>query len=201
MIKVDKAIIEEALRVAELKTSAEIVPVIVKRSTYASHVRLTLFLLLLSCILFVENYFGLIGMWLWLSPLPAAVFAFLLSPIRFIENIFITKSDRVSQINQMAELIFFEQGIYKTEKKTGILLFISLHERHAVVLADEGIAGKVPKDIWKDVISLLTTVAKKEDITKGLAEAIKLCGEIASSHFPADPTNKNEIPNRLIILD
>ena len=200
-IKVDKSKIEEALRLAELKTSAEILPVIVKRSTYTRHVRVTLFLLILSLILFLENYFGLIGVWLWISPVAAGVLAFLLSPLRFIENLFILKADRAAQINTCAELVFFEQGLYKTEKGTGILLFISLHERYAVVLADEGIAKKVPKDIWKDVISRLTTVAKKEDITVGLSEAIKLCGEIAATHFPADPNNKNEIPNRLIIKD
>lgn len=200
-IKVDKATIEESLRLAEHKTSAEIVPVIVKRSTYTQHVRLTVFLLVLSLILFVENYFGLIDMWLWLSPVAAALIAFAISPLRCIENLFITKADREAQMTRSAELTFFEQGLYKTEKHTGILLFISLHERYAVVLADEGIAKAVPKDIWKDVITLLTTVAKKEDITAGLSEAIKLCGEIASTHFPADPNNKNEIPNRLIILD
>ena len=200
-LTVDKRAIEEALRIAEQKTAAEIVPVIIRRSTYVGHVRLTLFLLILSVILFIENYFGLIHIWLWLAPVVAGVLAILLSPLRFIENLFITKADRQAQMTAAAELVFFEQGLYKTEKHTGILLFISMHEHFAVVLADEGIAGKVPKDVWNDVITLLTTVAKKEDITKGLSEAIKLCGEIASTHFPADAHNKNEIPNRLIILE
>lgn len=200
-LKVDAAAIEQALRTAEQNTSAEILPVIARRSTQTGHVRLMLFLFCLSAILFVENYFGLIGMWLWVSPIVAGVLAFIFAPLHIFEQLFLSKADRLKQIHANARLMFFEQGLHKTAKGTGILLFISLKERFAIVLADEGIAKKVSPDVWKEVIKLLTDVARKEDITAGLCEAILLCGKISAEHFPAQSHNANEIPNRLIMME
>jgi len=199
-LKVDAKAIENALKAAEQKTSAEILPVIARRSTYPGHIRLVLFLFLLMLFFFIEIYFGLIHWWLWLSPVAAGMLAYLLSELYLFEKFFSSK-DHKQQMHNHAKLMFFEQGLHKTEKGTGILLFISLKEHFAVVLADEAIAKKVPANVWDEVIKQLVVVARKEDITAGLCEAIKLCGEIAASHFPASPNDKNEIHNRLIIVE
>lgn len=201
MRKVDTTAIEHALRAAEQKTAAEILPVIVRRSTYPGHIRIVLFLFLLMVFLFAEIYLGLIHWWLWLAPIAAGILAFLLSELYIFEKLFSSKADREQQMHNHAQLMFFQQGLHRTEKGTGILLFISLKEHFAVVLADETIAKKVPTNVWNEVIKQLVDVARKEDITAGLCKAIKLCGEIAASHFPASPDDKNEIHNQLIFID
>jgi putative membrane protein len=84
---------------------------------------------------------------------------------------------------------------------TGILLFLSLEERKAIVLADEGIAAQLSPSIWDDVIQLILQGAKQNQLTKGFVEAILKCGELLKSYFPLEGENKNELSDRLIIRE
>ena len=201
--------IEQSIHQAELKTSGEIVPMIVRRSSTIGHIPLTLLMILTN--------FWLIGDWIFHfyyhkssfnSPLlvfSGIILVFLLtrilSPMNWIERLLTPKQDQALQVEQRAEIEFFESDIKKTKDSTGILLMLSLMEHRAVVLADRAISEKLPPEIWDEVIKTMISGVKNKNIAQGMIDGIKLCGELLSKHFPIKPDDTNELSNQLIVKD
>ena len=203
-------LIEEAVKAAEFTTAGEIVPVVVRRSSGITHIPF----LLGSSMLVLLLAFDIVALelqlfrrnMLWLSlgvafiPILMYILAAFDSVQRWILNVF-SKDDLIKQVNMRAENIFFETGMIHTKHKTGILLFISLMERRAVVLADKAIADVLPKDTWEHVVQLLVEGAKKRDLGQGFVDAIKLCSIILKDKFPIRTDDIDELKNTLIIQE
>lgn len=100
-----------------------------------------------------------------------------------------------------AELEFYRSRVFNTKKKTGILLFMSFYEHRAVVLADKGIADLLPGNTWDEVVKILTSAVKTNQLADGLTQAIQKCGDILIRHFPQNDPDENQLCNRLRILD
>ncbi len=100
-----------------------------------------------------------------------------------------------------AEVEFYEHGIGQTQGNTGILLFVSLMEHRAVVLADHSIAEKLDAEIWNEVVELMIDGVKGRDLAGGMRAAILRCGELLSPHFPIDEADANELRDHLIVKD
>ena len=199
--------IEQTVAQAEKTTSGEIVPIIVRRSSTVGHVPLILFVigLLLYYVLgisewhieYLENGWWILILWvILLFPLTR-----LLASIPAVQYMMVNRLDRQSQANMRAETEFYEAGLNKTDGSTGILLFISLMEHHAVVLADKGISQKLPQESWTEVVNLMLQGAKSKDLGGGLCQAIEKCGSILSEYFPIEPDDQNELPNKLILKE
>jgi putative membrane protein len=87
-----------------------------------------------------------------------------------------------------------------TEARTGALIFVSLSERHAEIVADAGIASQVGQAEWDAVIAALTGEIRNGRLTQGLAAAVAGVGVILARHFPANPGDRNELPNEIVLL-
>lgn len=199
--------IEAAIQLAESETSGEIVPVIVKRSSSVGHVPLSLTLLFLLLIVAVEIPYS---EWLWVRPYvwawPVLIVAiYLLShviaKIPFVQKIFVPEKDEVDSVHQRAQLEFYANRIHRTKDGTGILIFVSAMEKKAVILADEGIAKKLPADIWDSVLNDLRVHLHKGDWAAAYKAAISRSGELLKTHFPHQGHAENELMNHLIIKD
>ena len=94
---------------------------------------------------------------------------------------------------------FMIRGISHTKNRTGILIFVSLAEHYARIIADEGIAAKVPAAEWQAAIDALTAHMRDHQIAAGFAAAIARCGEVLAQHAPPDGSS-NELPDRLYIM-
>ena len=80
------------------------------------------------------------------------------------------------------------------------MLYVSLFERVAIVLADKAIAAKHPKKTWDGVRDRLLDGLKKGNAVEGYKNAIQECGTILSKEFPAKPDDTNELPNQIRLL-
>lgn len=198
--------IKEAIRLAEMKTSAEIVPMIVWSSSPIFHIWPLLFLLfsLISAIVFpllpLDVFFpvqpwGLVA----LNLILVVGLSLVCSRLAGIQNFLTPDWFEKEQVHQRALLEFYQAQMDQTLAKTGVLLFVSIRERRAVVLADSAISAKVPEGTWSEIIASLTQQAKKTTLTDGIVNAVKLTGEKLRPMFPRSPTDTNELPDRLII--
>ena len=88
----------------------------------------------------------------------------------------------------------------KTLGRTGILLYVSLREHRADIVADEAIAAKVAPEIWGDAMAALIDLVRKGQPGEGMAEAVRQMGLVLAAHFPRGSENPNELPDRLIEL-
>ena len=102
--------------------------------------------------------------------------------------------------HRMAMEQFVSRGIARTKQRTGILIFVSLAERYARIIADEGIAGRVPQTEWQGAIDALTGHMRDGRIAEGFVTAINRCGAVLATHFPSTGQARSELPNRIYLI-
>ena len=56
---------------------------------------------------------------------------------------------------------FLSRNIHLTTARTGVMLFVSLAERYAEVVADAGINSRVPQETWDGVVAGLVAHARQ----------------------------------------
>ncbi|MHA6685788.1 TPM domain-containing protein [Mesorhizobium sp. A556] len=93
---------------------------------------------------------------------------------------------------------FLAHNVHLTSARTGVLIFVSLAERYAEVVADSGIDSHVEQRVWDDVVDALTVNAGDGRLVDGFIEAIDTVGAILAEHFPASPDDVDELDNRLV---
>jgi putative membrane protein len=94
---------------------------------------------------------------------------------------------------------FVVRGIDRTRNRSGVLIFVSLAEHYARIIADEGIAAKVQTAEWQDAIDALTAHMRDGRIAAGFVAAIERCGAVLAAHAPPDGS-ANELPDRLYVV-
>ena len=95
---------------------------------------------------------------------------------------------------------FLAHGIHLTEQRTGVLIFASVAERYAEIIADRGINDKVTPDVWLDAITAMISAIKDGRPGDGFIMAVQLCGTELARHFPPNALNPDELPNKVIEL-
>jgi len=81
---------------------------------------------------------------------------------------------------------FFLRHVSHTQNRSGVLIFVSLGERYARIIADEGIAAKVPNAEWQAAIDALVAHMRDGRIADGFIAAIERCGAVLAAHSPPD---------------
>lgn len=203
----DFGAVEAALVQAEAGTSAEVVPMVVRSSTPVGHVPYLVFLTLLLLQAGVLLAVGptlpesalLVGE--AASLLLTAVISVMLSRLPFIQRLGIKVFASDDLPWQRAKVEFYEKDIQRTKGRNGILLFVSLLERRAIVLADKAVADRLQPQIWQDLVQQLVKAGKERNLGTGLVEAVHSCGVILSRYFPLQSGDENELPNHLLIKE
>lgn len=209
--------VSQAVGEAELETSGEIVPVFVRRSSAVGHVPLVLSLFLLVIVFVVFDIHLLIhDHFSWSSETSSefayslAVFglvvviagaSWLLARFLCVQRWLVSQADQRAQVDQRALVEFQLANLSKTSGQTGVLIMLSLLERRAVILADQGIAAKLPPGTWDDIVKKIVGGIKQGKPAEALITAIEECGRLLSQHFPAHKNDQNELPNQLIIKE
>ncbi len=107
---------------------------------------------------------------------------------------------RRERVHRVAMAQFLSRGLHVTAERTGVLLFLSLPDQIAEVIADEGIFAKVPPTVWDETVAALVSGAKRGAVADGFVAAIGIAGAVLADHFPPRADNPNELPDRLIEL-
>lgn len=105
---------------------------------------------------------------------------------------------RYRRASNNAAAQFLSHNIHITAERTGVLVFVSLQEQYAEVLADGGINAKVEQEVWNGVVASLTDAAKRKKLADGFVSAIGVVGAELETHFPADNKNPNELQDHLV---
>lgn len=105
------------------------------------------------------------------------------------------------RVQRRAAEQFIAKNLHATRERTGLLIFVSLGERMAELIADEGIAEHVEPHVWDKAMAALTAGLKRGDPEAGFVAAIELCAEVLATKFPArEGDNPNELPDAVVVL-
>ena len=108
-----------------------------------------------------------------------------------------TKSRRV---RRRALELFRVGAERRTIGRTGVLLYLSLAEHRAEIVADEAIHSKVEPEVWGDAMAVLIEQVKAGHSGEGMAESVEQIGLVLAQCLPKTTADTNEVPDRLIEL-
>ncbi|OYY69794.1 MAG: hypothetical protein B7Y44_04530 [Sphingomonadales bacterium 28-55-16] len=110
------------------------------------------------------------------------------------------KGKKLARVRSRAISLFKVGAEAKTSGRTGVLLYLSMKEHRAEIVADAAIASKVAPEIWGDAMVALLDQVKAGNPGAGVAAAVTQMGVVLAEHFPRGADNPNELPDRLIQL-
>ena len=88
----------------------------------------------------------------------------------------------------------------RTHGRTGVLLYLSMREHRAEIVADEAIATKVDAEVWGQAMADMLGEIRQGHVGEGLAAGVRDVGAVLGQHFPRGADDINELPDRLIVV-
>jgi putative membrane protein len=150
--------------------------------------------------LLITAFFFHASLW-WFIPLSFVFFTpsyYLFKKIPVLKTPFIGFGRKEEMVMNRAVRAFYEKGLYKTRKNTGVLFFLSLLERKVWVLADKGIYEKIDQETLNRFATRVSKGIGDGRACDALCDAMKEAGELLSEHFPITPGDIDELPNKII---
>lgn len=96
---------------------------------------------------------------------------------------------------------FYTRAVSRKRDRSGVLIFVSLAEHYARIIADDGIAARVPQSHWQAAVDALVAHVRQDRIADGFVAAIALCGAVLAEHFPqGQAEEQNELPDRIYFI-
>jgi putative membrane protein len=221
LTEADHARVSAAVAAAESATAGEIVTVVAERSDGYHDIALAwsaivAFTALVVLALLPDFYLGLadrlldhwqhewtareiftlaavvaigkfLGMWL-IQLWPPLKFWLVLPPIK------------TSRTLGRAVSLFKVGAERRTHGRTGILIYLSMREHRAQIIADEAIASKVSPETWGEAMAAMLVHIKDGRVGDGMIAAVEKVGAVLAEHFPRAEDDVNELPDRLIEL-
>lgn len=96
-----------------------------------------------------------------------------------------------------AAYIFKKLGMHKTEKRNGVLIYLSIENRKLAIIGDAGINALVPEDFWESTKELMVNHFREGKFLEGLTEGITMAGMQLKKHFPYLAGDVNELSDDL----
>lgn len=112
----------------------------------------------------------------------------------------IPETVRGRRVRRRAVQFFKSSAEKRTAARVGVLLYLSLAEHRAEIVADEAIVARVGDEVWGEAMVALIDRVRAGDPAGGMAAAVERIGAVLAQHFPKTASDSNELPDRLIEL-
>ena len=217
----DHLLVTQAVAAAEHDTGGEIVTIVTDLSDHYNDIGLAwasvaAFLALSIYAVFPEFYLGIVdgifGGWgheytageyvamIFVAMALKWVGTWLIMKWMPLRLAFTPKHIKMNRVRARAISMFKVGTEAKTVGRTGVLLYLSMKEHRAEIVADEEIAKLVTPEVWGDAMVALLDHVKAGRPGEGMAAAVTQMGLVLAQHFPKGSENPNELPDRLIEL-
>ena len=184
----DRNAINRAIAAAESKTAAEIVPVVAESSGrydraedlcglwLGSTCLVAVWILLPTPLREPGSWGGPSLMWYPFSLVGAVVIGFLLgvlisNRLTSLRRLFTPRREQEQEVANRARQIFFDQRVHHTQAQGGILLYVSLFEHRAAIMADQFVLEALTQPTIDTLVSEFTARLKDETLTDAFVES------------------------------
>ena len=198
--KADHEAVSAAIREAEQRTCGQLVCVLAHASSSYAHIPI-----MWASVLALVTPWPLIVFTQWsverifMAQLAVFIVAGLLFSFMPLRLALVPKAVKRARAHRAALEQFVLRGITRTKNRSGVLIFVSLGEHYARIIADEGIAAKVGNAEWQAAIDALTAHMRGGRIAAGFTAAIERCATVLAAHAPPDGS-PNQLPDRLYVI-
>lgn len=96
--------------------------------------------------------------------------------------------------------LFSSLRIWDTEHNCGLLIYVLLADRAVEIVADRGIHAKVGEAEWTRICHQMETAFRQNDFRGGVLAGIESVAQHLVKHFPVKAGDRNELPDRPVVL-
>lgn len=109
---------------------------------------------------------------------------------------------RDAPVRQRATMVFSKLRVWDTEDNNGVLLYVEIADRDIEIVADRGIARRVPAGEWQQICDAMRAKFRSGEFEAGALLGVERVGALLAQHFPLAPgaRNANELPDRPSVL-
>jgi putative membrane protein len=183
---IQRAKLKEALEAAEKTTSARIavstVPVSDKYKLYPLVYGGLAAVLMLAVLAFFFPHLPLREA--FLITVVASGAAMFLLDIWAVRLLIVPRSAKMWECWELAHRAFASRILAQNERKTGILLFVSLGEHYVEVVTDRDVDRNIPQSVWDAIIKDFLVEAKAGHVGEALPNAVTACATALAPYYP-----------------
>ncbi|WP_428567951.1 MAG: TPM domain-containing protein [Solidesulfovibrio sp. DCME] len=191
-----------AVREAEAKTGAEIVPMVVGASDSYPKAEL-------ACALTVGLVAGVVlsllggtrGMWLFLVYFGLFTLAGFQAAKRLpaLKRHFVSPGRAQHETLQAAQAAFYVHGLADTRERNALLVYISVFERLVLLLPDSGLARKLDRSVLDTAAAALSEGIRQGRQAEALTRVIAHLAEDLAKPFPPRQGDTNELKDIILL--
>lgn len=212
--------VNEAIKAAEAMTSVEIVPVVATASGRYDRAEdiaglwsgaAMLILVWFTCPVFSQTTES--GDWGQTSAavriailLATLVGGFIIgavvaSRLGWMRRLFTPAEQMAEEVAARARTIFFDQRVHHTTGASGLLIYVSLYEHVATILADRQVLDKLGQAAIDGLCRQLTAQLHEGTLTNAIVSTITEAGNQLGAAMPRAGDDVNELADALVVID
>ena len=122
--------------------------------------------------------------------------------IRFVVEAALDVDELLADIPPRAHAlrVFSHARVWDTEANNGVLIYVLLADRDVEILADRGIASRVPPEEWETICRELEAHYRDARFAQGSVAGIRSVGRLLARHFPGQGGDANELSDQPVLL-
>ena len=208
---INSTLVEKRIEQFESQVDFELIPVLIKKSSYTEHVpwMLSLILILIltwSADFFIDSVLHSFGyytqydktIYIFSMIIISVLLSRWLSHFDAVQRLFISNHEKERQVYQKAQKILSYKRLSNPQSKNALLIFVSLLEKRIEILPDPNTHFEGHKEVAQKVLKVMLPYFKNNDYEKGILAAIEATEESLKSIYPRTGSPDNLIPNKLI---
>lgn len=189
------AALTDAVRELELRSCAEVVVEIRARSGSYAHAdaRFASLVAWIALLVLLFSPWPFRAGWVAVDVAVAWVLGlFIARKSDAVRRLVTTQRERVAQARTVAAAVFHDRGVANTSRESGVLVFLSLLERHIEVLADRGVLAAVPSLEWNRIAA---AAQERNADPATLAGVVTALTPLLERHLPSHEGDVDELCN------
>jgi uncharacterized membrane protein len=95
---------------------------------------------------------------------------------------------------------FSDLHLWNTELRNGVLIYVLMADQDVEIVTDRGAAAVIAVTQWEDVCRLMEGHFRDGRFAEGAVAGVEAAGRLLERHFPAQPHNRDELPNQPALL-
>jgi len=127
-----------------------------------------------------------------------AILAARIPPLR---RLFTPTAEQAEEVDRGARAMFFDNRVHHTTGASGLLLYVSLLEHRAVIIADQAVLNVLGQEQLDAHCEKFTTLLHSGTPTEALCETIRELGQRLATDLPRTETCVDQLPNALVVVE
>src|SRR5437867_6039792 len=112
-------------------------------------------------------------------------------------RVYVSRRKRTDPLS-FAQKRFLQMGMTSTRHRNAVLIYLVPRTRQFAIVGDQGIHEKCGDTFWQQVSAGMTELLQQARFTEAILDAIQKVGAVLARHFPRDPDDQNELPDRIV---